>query len=100
MKSLALIISFVIFVTQTCKSQGSLPPGTYTSANKKAIALFEEGKKNWEQRNYEKSEAKLLDALTKDPNFVEAHTALGFLYIEKNQMAKAKNLLRKRFLLI
>lgn len=45
MKSLALIISFVLFVTQTCKSQGSLPPGTYTSTNKKAIKFLEEAKK-------------------------------------------------------
>ena len=33
----------------------SLPPGTYTSNNKKAISLFEDGKKMLDIRNYEKA---------------------------------------------
>lgn len=40
-------------------------------------------------RNYEKAESKLNDAISKDPNFVEAHALLGSLNIEKNNFQKA-----------
>lgn len=89
MKSLALIISFVLFVTQTCKSQGSLPPGTYTSTNKKAIKFLEEAKKNYEIRKDEEAEKNFNKALAEDANFVEAHIGFAYLLMEKNRIKEA-----------
>jgi outer membrane protein OmpA-like peptidoglycan-associated protein/tetratricopeptide (TPR) repeat protein len=67
----------------------SLPPGTYTSNNKKAISLFEDGKKMLDIRNYEKAESKFNDAISKDPNFIEAYALLGVIFIETNNNQKA-----------
>lgn len=63
------------------KSQ-SLPPGSYTSTNKKAIKYYEEGKKFYEVRKDKEAEEVLLKCLKEDDNFVEAHSALAFLMME------------------
>ena len=47
-----------IFQFITITYAQSLPPGSYSSTNKKAIALYEEGKKMLDIRNYEKAESK------------------------------------------
>ncbi len=65
--------------------QGSLPPGTYTSTNKKAIKYFEEGKKNYEVRKDAEAEKCLLKAIAEDKTFVEPHIALAYLYMEQNK---------------
>lgn len=84
-----LLLIFVFINSSISFAQGSLPPGTYTSTNKKAIALYEEGRKMLDIRNYEKAESKLNDAISKDDNFAEAHALLGVLYIETNKLSKA-----------
>ncbi len=84
-----LLLILVFINISLSYSQGSLPPGTYTSTNKKAISLYEEGRKMLDIRNYEKAESKLSDAINKDPDFIEAHALLGYLYIEKNNLPKA-----------
>lgn len=60
----------------------SLPPGSYTSTNKKAIKYYEEGKKFYEVRKDKEAEEVLLKCLKEDDNFVEAHSALAFLFME------------------
>ncbi|MBL7895416.1 MAG: PD40 domain-containing protein [Bacteroidia bacterium] len=60
----------------------SLPPGSYTSTNKKAIKYYEEGKKYYEVRKDKEAEEVLLKCLKEDDNFVEAHSALAFLFME------------------
>ena len=82
-----LIVS--IFLHSFLFSQGSLPPGTYTTSNKKAIKLYEEGKKCYELRKDGEAEKLLNKALTEDPNFIEAHSALAYLLMEKNRTKEA-----------
>lgn len=70
-------------------SQGSLPPGTYTSQNKKAIKYYEEGKKYYEVRRDKEAEEALTKALKEDDNFVEAHSALAYLLMGYNRSNEA-----------
>ncbi len=84
-----IYILFFICTTLLVNAQSSMPPGTYTSLNKKAINLFKDGKILLDNREYEKAENKLLEAISKDDNFIEAHTLLGYLYIEQNKNEQA-----------
>lgn len=86
---LFLILFIILIGYSFVYSQSSMPPGTYSSTNKKAISLYEEGKKMLDIRNYEKAESKLNDAISKDPSFIEAHALLGSLNIEKNNFKAA-----------
>ena len=83
-------ILFIILLCNTsCFSQGKLPPGTYTSTNKKAIKYYEEGKKYYETRKDQEAENFLNKALKEDPNFVEAHSAIAYLLMEKHREKEA-----------
>lgn len=84
-----IIFFFLIAFVLDAFSQGSLPPGTYTSSNKKAIKFYEEGKKNYEVRKDKEAEELLKKALKEDDNFVEAHSALAFLLMGYNRSAEA-----------
>jgi outer membrane protein OmpA-like peptidoglycan-associated protein len=83
------IFLFIFSIHFLSFSQGSLPPGTYTSSNKKAIKYFEEGKKCYETRKDAEAEKLLNKTLQEDPNFVEAHSALAYLLMEKNRTSEA-----------
>ena len=70
-------------------SAQTLPPGSYTSTNKKAIKLYEEGKKYYEVRKDKEAEEVLIKALKEDDNFIEAHSAIAFLLMEHGRSAEA-----------
>ncbi len=82
MKHLLLFSFLFLFGRLSFSQQPALPPGTYTSTNKKAIKFYEEGKKNYEVRKDEEAEKLLNKAIQEDPNFVEAHSALAYLLME------------------
>lgn len=82
-----LILSFAVFALFSCKAQ--LPPGEYTSTNKKAIAAFEKALELFNQRNDEKAKQELKNACEKDPNFIEPHLLLAQIYSEEKQTQKA-----------
>lgn len=84
-----LLLFIILIVTFSGYSQSSLPPGTYTSTNKKAIKFFEEGKRFYETRKDVEAEKMLNKALQEDPNFVEAHSALAYLLMEKYRTPEA-----------
>jgi len=84
-----LVVLFLISFVSVSFSQGSLPPGSYTTTNKKAIKLYEEGKKCYETRKDEEAEKLLDKAIKEDPNFIEAHSALAYLLMEKNRTNEA-----------
>lgn len=88
MKQLYIILS-LFFFSQNFFSQVSLPPGTYSSVNKKAIKLYEEGKRNYETRKDDDAEKNLNKCLQEDPNFIEAHSALAYLLMEKHRIKEA-----------
>lgn len=78
------VFSFVVaFVS--CKAQEK----NYTSNNKKAIKLYEEGKNYYDMRNNELAELTFIQALEKDPNFAEAELLLAYVYTEKPDYDKA-----------
>lgn len=88
MKIKILILFLTVFFFNSY-SQVSLPPGSYTSSNKKAIKFYEEGKKFYEVRRDKEAEENLTKALKEDDNFIEAHSALAFLLAEHHRTAEA-----------
>ena len=80
-------ISIALFALFSCKAQ--MPPGQYTSTNKKAIAAFESGLKYYNQRLDDKAIAELTTAITKDANFIEPHLLLAQIYSEANKTEQA-----------
>lgn len=88
MKHFFLLIS-LLFFTQNFHAQNNLPPGGYTSTNKKAIKYYEEGKHNYEIHKDVDAEKFLNKCLQEDPNFIEAHSALAYLLMEKHRTKEA-----------
>lgn len=84
-----VLLAFVFLLTSGGFSQSGLPPGTYTSTNKKAIKNFEKGRNHYENHQDKEAEHFLLKAIEDDPNFAEPHIALGYLYMERKEMEKA-----------
>lgn len=85
-----IYFSFIISILlNQAVAQTNLPPGTYTSVNKKAIRFYEEGKKNYETRKDVEAEKFLNKAIQEDINFVEAHSALAYLLMEKGKTKDA-----------
>jgi outer membrane protein OmpA-like peptidoglycan-associated protein len=82
-------ISLLLFLVVNVFSQKSLPPGQYTSTNKKAIKYLNEGKKAFEFKNDELAEKSFLKALEADKNFVEAALGLANLYQLTNRHNEA-----------
>jgi outer membrane protein OmpA-like peptidoglycan-associated protein len=88
--SIRILIFFITLVSfSNCKAQSNLPPGVYTSTNKKAIKQQEEGVKNFQVKKDKEAEKNFLKALELDPNFVETHMALGYLYSDHKEVDKA-----------
>ncbi len=81
---LLLIAACTLF---SCKAQ--LPPGEYTSTNKKAIASFKAGLEYYNQRLDNKAITELNNAISKDANFIEPHLLLAQIYTEAREKQKA-----------
>jgi outer membrane protein OmpA-like peptidoglycan-associated protein len=79
------LFSLLALLICTCSFSQSLPPGTYTSTNKKAIKFFEEAKLDYEVKKDVEAEKLLNKTLQEDPNFVEAHMLYGYLLLEKRR---------------
>lgn len=82
-----IVIALVLFTIHSCKAQ--MPPGEYSTKNKKAIALFESALKYYDARNEEKTMLELFKAIDKDPLFIEPHLLLADIYEVKKQPLKA-----------
>ncbi len=67
----------------------------YSTANKKAIKLFEEARTQYGLRDYDKTLKALQAAIEKDDLFLEAHTMLGYLYGDLKQQLKAIDEIKK-----
>ena len=81
-------IFFITFIAiASCKAQ--LPPGQYTTTNKKAISLFEEAIKDYKSGKEADAENDLLKAIEKDANFIEPHLLLAEIYQVKDLPQKA-----------
>ncbi|HKC69110.1 MAG TPA: tetratricopeptide repeat protein, partial [Bacteroidia bacterium] len=85
----------LVMLTYFLKAQQYMPPGTYTSTNKKAIKHVEEGKKFYEMHKDADAEKSFTKALSEDPNFVEAMMGLSYIYIDQNKHEQAIEQLKK-----
>jgi outer membrane protein OmpA-like peptidoglycan-associated protein len=90
-----LFIILVFINISTAKSQGNLPPGTYTSTNKKAIKYFEESKKMFQIRKDADAEKLIKKAIEEDPQFIEALSAYADFLMGNNRIKEAIPLLEK-----
>jgi outer membrane protein OmpA-like peptidoglycan-associated protein len=91
-----IILSLLLFIFfGKINGQSNLPPGAYTSTNKKAIKQLEEGKKLFEVKKDAEAEKHFLKAIELDPNFVEPHMALGYLYVDAGKPEQAIEHLKK-----
>jgi len=74
---LGLIVGFWLI---SCVTYAQLPPGQYTTKNKKAIKLLEAGKQAYGVQKDKEAEKSWLKAIELDKNFIEAYLGLGNLY--------------------
>ena len=82
-----IVIAIVFFTLLSCSAQ--MPPGQYTSTNKKAISLFESALEYYNARNDAKAQEELKKAIEKDPIFIEPHFLLAQIYTEANKVQDA-----------
>lgn len=80
-KLILLVLSFNISIA----SFAQLPPGEYSSTNKKAISIFKSAVDYYQNRNDDKAKEEALKAIEKDANFIEPHLLLAEIYQAKNQ---------------
>lgn len=90
-----LLLIFVFINISISFAQGSLPPGTYTSTNKKAIKYFEESKKMFQVRKDVEAEKLIKKAIEEDPQFIEAHSAYADFLMGNNRAKEAIPLYEK-----
>lgn len=82
-KRLILLFSLGVFAALNSFSQD------YTTSNKKAIKLFEEGMDSYNLLYYEAAIESFNQALEKDPNFIEAYILLSQSYAENKDVKNA-----------
>lgn len=90
-----LLLIFVFANIYITYSQGNLPPGTYSSTNKKAIKYFEESKKMFQVRKDADAEKLIKKAIEEDPQFIEAHSAYADFLMGNNRIKEAIPLYEK-----
>lgn len=69
----SLTLALLFFSSISCAQK-------YSTSNKKAIKLYEEAEGLIQNRKFDKGAELLKEAISKDPNFVEAYARLGALY--------------------
>lgn len=81
---LKLLVLF--FLSFQLSAQDALLPGQYTSSDKRALKLFEEGKRYYDARQDKRAEELMLRAIEQDNKFVEPHMILAILCLEQNRI--------------
>ena len=66
-----------------------MPPGVYTSTNKKAIAAFESSVKYYQSGNDVKAKEEAMIALEKDANFAEPHLLISEIFQTQKKTQEA-----------
>lgn len=85
-----IVAGLLCIVSFSVMAQKPLPPGEYTSKNKKAIKYYEEGQKYYQMRKDLEAEKELEKAIKEDPLFIEAHMAYAQMQAAKNNLATAE----------
>jgi outer membrane protein OmpA-like peptidoglycan-associated protein len=84
-----IILFYILINTLLSFSQGKMPPGSYTSTNKKAIKYFDESKKMFQIRKDAEAEKLIKKALDEDPQFIEANSAYADFLMGTNRVKEA-----------
>jgi len=84
------LVLIVMFLGLFSSAQKPLPPGEYTSSNKKAIKYYEEGQKYFGMRKDVEAEKEVVKAIKEDDNFIEAHVAYAQMQAAKNNFTLAE----------
>jgi outer membrane protein OmpA-like peptidoglycan-associated protein/Tol biopolymer transport system component len=90
-----IVFCCLLLVSIYLPAQQFMPPGTFTSTNKKAIKHVEEGRKFYETHKDADAEKSFTKALAEDPNFVEAMMGLSYIYIDQSRNEEAIQQLQK-----
>ena len=94
-KTESVFYFLVLFLTTSQFFCQGLPPGTYTSGNKKAIKHFKSAEKAMASGNSEEAKSYSIKALQADPGFAEAYTMLGYIYMDAKKYDLASENLEK-----
>jgi hypothetical protein len=92
MNRVKLISAFTLLIFaagMSFLSAQNLPPGQYTSSNKKAIRFITEARLAYEHKRDEDAEIGFKKALEADKNFIEAALGLAEVYQAHNRHAEA-----------
>lgn len=89
-KSILLVCLLIVSI---CKAQ--LPPGEYTTKNKKAIASFQDAMRNVQSGNDKHAIEDAISAIQKAPEFIEPHMLLAEVYQARGETQKAIDELKK-----
>tara|TARA_R110002049_G_C9158430_1_gene560800 strand:+ start:90 stop:2054 length:1965 start_codon:yes stop_codon:yes gene_type:complete len=84
-QSLIIITTVLLVSCQVNIAQNS----AVSSSDRKAVKLFEEAKVQYQNYQLSESISSLKEALDRDPNFVEAYTLMGYVYIDLKDKDKA-----------
>lgn len=76
-------------------AQQTIPPGQYTSSNKKAIKHFQEGRRYRDARQNKKAEDYFLKAIKEDDKFMEPYMVLALLCQEQARYKESVNYYKK-----
>lgn len=82
-------LTIVLLLTAVAISNAQ-PGGGYSSEDKKALKKFEEARAAYTLRNVDEALEAALDAVERDPKFIEAHLLLGYIYADTDQYQKAR----------
>lgn len=89
------ILFFIIILTFSFSSHAQFGKTDYSTENKKAIKLFEEGTDALNMRDYDLAESLFKSAIEKDENFTDAYIVLAELYLSKGMLKEAEEPIEK-----
>ncbi len=91
MKHLLVVILSLVIASPFALAQQQ----KYSSANKKAIAMFNEGIKFYDAKRSDEAKRNFEKAIEKDPKFIEAYVMLAYVYQDMREKEKAVVQLQK-----
>jgi outer membrane protein OmpA-like peptidoglycan-associated protein len=91
MRSVVFIIASVLFMLNSCVLTGQ---GYHTRSNR-AVKYYDLGKRDYDLLYFDRAESNLLESVSADTGFYEAHILLGQLYSDMHEWDKAVTHYRK-----
>jgi Tfp pilus assembly protein PilF len=93
-KSFLFLSLFFILISPVVQGQD------FSTKSKKAIKLFVTGQNSYRTEKYGEAEASFMEAIEKDPGFVEAYLTLAQMYEETGRDTSAISYYKRHLILI